>query len=94
MTSRANDRQRFEVQDAISLRLRLPIGISRLQPTRMLLVAEADVRLLAGKRDRALLVAGHAARVEQASPHEHPLSCQHEIISRRHEVLPVEEVHP
>lgn len=51
--------------------LGLPVWVLSLQTASILFVAgvvNAKVRLLARQSDRALLIAGHAARVEQASP--------------------------
>jgi hypothetical protein len=57
----------------------LPVAVLSLEATSNSLIVlrlsiKTNLRLIAGKRDWTLLVARHAARVEQASPEEDPTS--------------------
>jgi hypothetical protein len=69
----------FRPVDLNSERLSLPIRVLSLQTpsislvTLIVLLTKTNIRLLALKTDLARLALGHAARVEQASPHENPL---------------------
>jgi hypothetical protein len=81
--------------------LRLPITVMSLESTsyRLIifrLIHKTNLRLIACKSNRTLLIASHAARVEQASPKEDPIhniSIVTRLMSARR-YLPIEEAQP